>query len=167
MNDLQEILVRHYVHSSASGKLFVSMNFDPRANQGGNDDGNDDDGNHVSARSHTPTQARGGDLDIIVAAGLSRHWGTRLIRLKFGNDATEYREVLRRFRKLAGETSARLHWLDAELTDFLAVEALHGWLLDRPFRGNNDWKHRCVVLRNLLNSESRKAATAIQAALGA
>lgn len=166
MNDLQEILIRHYVHSSASGKLFIGMNYDPRACRGGNDDGNDRDGNHVSARGHTPRHERGGDLDIIVAAGLSRHWGTRLLRLKWALDPAEYRPVLALFRDLAAEASIRLHWDDEELARFLAEDVLLGWLLDRQFQGRGEWKQRCHVLRNILNAEARKAAVAMQTALG-
>ena len=107
------------------------------------------------------------NLDFIVAAGMCRHWAVALLRLKFGLDASEYRNVQARFVSLAEQTGTRLNWNTPELTRFLAVEALQGWLLDRRFRGTDaEWKRRCVVLRNLLNSESRKAANAIQAALG-
>jgi len=161
VNDLHEILIRHYVHSSSSGKLFISMSYDPRACSGGNDDGNDADGCHVTARGHTPKCERGGDLDIICAAAMSRHWGTRLLRLKWGNDATEYRSVLPHILRLAEETGMRLKWGDPELTRFLAVEALHAWLLDRRIHGRGEWAQRCVTLRKRIDVESQKVAAEI------
>ena len=106
------------------------------------------------------------DLDLICAAGWSRHWGTSLIRLKFGLDAGEYRAVLRQFQRLAMDTGDRLQWGDPELTEFLATEALHGWLLDRAFQGQGEWKRRCIFLRNKLNRESLEASSIIALKLG-
>lgn len=163
MNDLLEITIRHYTHSAKSGRLFLGMSYDPRACSGGDENGNDKDGCHVTAQGHTPKTDHGGDLDIIVAAGMARHWATGLIRLKFGLDPTTYRPALRQFQRLAMDTGTRLKWDDPELTAFLAEEALHGWLLDRQFHGNDaDWRNRCVTLRKLLNRELHDAAVAIQ-----
>ena len=106
------------------------------------------------------------DLDLICAAGMARHWGTSLIRLKFGFDASEYRAVLRQWQDMATDTGDRLQWPDRELTAFLAEDVLLGWLLDRAFQGQGEWKRRCIFLRNKLNTESLEAASIMALKLG-
>ena len=106
------------------------------------------------------------DLDLICAAGLSRHWGTSLIRLKYGLDPTVYRSVLRQWQHIATDTGDRLQWPDRELTAFLAEDVLLGWLLDRAFQGKGEWKRRCIFLRNKLNMESLEAASIMALKLG-
>ena len=106
------------------------------------------------------------DLDLICAAGMARHWGTSLIRLKFGHDASEYRAVLRQWQDMATDTGDRLQWPDRELTAFLAEDVLLGWLLDRAFQGQGEWKRRCIFLRNKLNTESLEASSIMALKLG-
>ena len=106
------------------------------------------------------------DLDLICAAGMARHWGTGLIRLKYGHDASEYRAVLRQWQDMAAEVSTRLNWGCEELARHMAEFVLIGWLLDRAFQGKGEWKRRCFILRNKLNRESLEAASIIALKLG-
>lgn len=106
------------------------------------------------------------DLDLICAAGMARHWGTSLIRLKYGHDAGEYRAVLRQWQSIAVDTSNRLNWGDEELARFLAESVLLGWLLDRAFQGKGEWKRRCFILRNKLNREALEALSIMAYKLG-
>lgn len=76
---------------------------------------------------------------------MARHWGTSLLRLKFGLAASEYRAVLAQFLRLAEDIGNRQKWTDQELTRFLAVEALHSWLLDRSFRSGRMARALCNV----------------------
>lgn len=105
-------------------------------------------------------------LTVICAAGMAGHWGTSLFRLKYANDASEYRGVRDRFQVMAVETSRRLNWGCDELAHFLADFVLIGWLLDRPFRGKGEWTRRCSILRNRLFREERKASSFIALRLG-
>lgn len=105
-----------------------------------------------------PVSVRSRDLLVICAAGMANHWGTRLFRLKYGLDRTEFGPVLTRFEQVAAQTSERLHWGDEELARFFAKFVLVGWLLDRPFRGKGEWKRRCLVLRKQLLSAELEAA---------
>ena len=114
----------------------------------------------------TSLRLNGRDIDVIIAAGLSKHWGASLIRLKYGLDPTVYRLVLRQWRDMATDTGDRLQWPDRELTAFLAEDVLLGWLLDRAFQGKGEWKRRCIFLRNKLNTESLEAASIMALKLG-
>lgn len=113
----------------------------------------------------TTVTIEGWSLDALIAAGLSRHWGASLLRLKYGLAASEYRAVLAQFLPLSDEIGNRQKWTDQELTRFLAVEALHCWLLDRSFRGRGEWKRRCVTLQKRIDQEAREAAAAIASRL--
>ncbi len=113
----------------------------------------------------TTITIEGWSLDALIAAGMARHWGTSLLRLKYGLAASEYRAVLAQFLRLAEEIGNRQKWTDQELTRFLAVEALHCWLLDRSFRGRGEWQRRCVTLHKRLDQEAREAAAAIASRL--
>lgn len=106
------------------------------------------------------------DIDVICAAGMARHWGTSLIRLKYGNDASEYRSVLRQWQSIAVDTANRLNWEDEELARFMAEFVLLAWLLDRDFQGKGEWKRQCIILRNKLNREALEAASIIALKLG-
>ena len=106
------------------------------------------------------------DLDLICAAGMARHWGTGLIRLKYGHDASEYQSVLRQWQDQAAEVSTRLNWGCEELARFMAEFVLLGWLLDRAFQGKGEWKRRCIFLRNKLNTESLEASSIMALKLG-
>ncbi len=97
------------------------------------------------------------DLDLIGAAGLARHWGASLIRLKYGHDASEFRTCLAKFRELSD---------DDELTQFLAHDVLLGWLLDRRIRGRSEWATKCQNLRRKINSEALEASSIMALKLG-
>lgn len=114
----------------------------------------------------TSLRLNGLDLDVICAAGMARHWGTSLIRLKYGHDASEYRRVLRQWQDMAADVSNRLNWDCEELARFMAEFVLLGWLLDRSFQGKGEWKRRCLILRNKLNSESLEASSIMALKLG-
>lgn len=97
------------------------------------------------------------DLDLICTAGMARHWGTSLIRLKYAHDASEFRTCLAKFRELSD---------DDELTQFLAHDVLLGWLLDRRIRGRGEWAAKCQNLRRKINSEALEAASLMAYKLG-
>ena len=97
---------------------------------------------------------------------MANHWGTRLWRLKYGHDSSEFRPVLERFQKVAVATSRRLNWDDDEQAHFFARFVLLGWLLDRAFHGKGEWKRRCIVLRQQLFSAEREAARLLALKLG-
>lgn len=98
-----------------------------------------------------------GALDAVHAAGACRHWGVSLIRLKYANDASEFRTCLAKFRELSD---------DDELTQFLAHDVLLGWLLDRRIRGRGEWATKCQNLRRKINSEALEAASLMAYKLG-
>lgn len=105
------------------------------------------------------------DLYIVCAAGMARHWGTSLLRLKYANDASEFKSALARFEDMAAETSRRLKWNDEEQARFLARFVLLAWLIDRPFRGKGEWKRRCTVLRKQLCDAELEAASLLASRL--
>ena len=96
-------------------------------------------------------------LDTVHAAGACRHWGVSLIRLKYANDASEFRACLAKFRELSD---------DDELTQFLAHDVLLGWLLDRRIRGRGEWATKCQNLRRKINSEALEASSIMALKLG-
>lgn len=104
-------------------------------------------------------------LDVIIAAGFTRGIGTSLLRLKYGNDASEYRGVLEKFGRMAVEESRRLRWGDEELTTLMAEFVLDAWLINRPLMTKGKWIGRTVVLFALLKDEERKTCAGMIAAL--
>jgi hypothetical protein len=105
----------------------------------------------------TTVTIEGWSLDALIAAGWVGHWGTSLLRLKYGLAASEFRTCLAKFRELSD---------DDELTQFLAHDVLLGWLLDRRIRGRGEWAAKCQSLRRKINSEALEAAYLMAYKLG-
>ena len=104
-------------------------------------------------------------LDLIIAAGFSRGIGTSLFRLKYANDASEYRGVLEKFERMAVLVSIRLNWGDEEMVLFMAEFVLDAWILDRQLTTKGKWIERTAILQNLLKDEERKTVAGMIAAL--
>ena len=148
-NDAHREIAERYASSTTHGRLYSSLTIETGP-----------------PGCKTSLRLTSLDLDLICAAGAARHWGTSLIRLKYGNDASEYRAVLRQWQDIAADTSNRLNWGCEELARFLAEFVLIGWLLDREFQGKGEWRRRCFILRNQLNREALEAASIIACKLG-
>ena len=162
--DDQSNIAERYVHA-IRGRMYFELTFNSRS----------DSTEYSVAKSqglgqyrppNRPVTVKSRDLYVLCAAGQANHWGTRLIRLKYGLDATEFKHVLPLFQDVAAETSTRLNWGDEELARFMARFVLLGWLIDRTFRGHGEWKRRCTILRKQLFRAEREASSLIALKLG-
>lgn len=74
--------------------------------------------------------ANGQQNDAIIAGAMLKGWATKLFRLKYANDATEYPEVLEIFKYIAVKHSRRMKWGDDSRAYSAAKKVLDYWLVD-------------------------------------
>ena len=74
--------------------------------------------------------ANGQQNDAIIAGAMLKGWATKLFRLKYANDASEYPEVLAYFKEIATQHSRRMKWGDDAKARSCAKKVLDYWLAD-------------------------------------
>lgn len=100
-------------------------------------------------------------LTFLHAGSRLNRWGTSLLRLKYGLDASEYAPVQATFRHRAAEVASKWRWREPELVSFLAEFVLDAWLLDRRLFVSIDLKQMSRVLRNVLKKEEEETAAGL------
>lgn len=85
----------------------------------------------ITAAERYADAASNGTLnDAMLAGAMLKGWGTKLLRLKYANDAKEYAEVLAEFKEIATRHSRRMKWGDESKARSAAKKVLDYWLAE-------------------------------------
>ena len=146
MTDGEERVTEWYVRAARSGRLYFEIDVEKK------ESGVVRNGWLMNWK--TSKRLKSNDLFVICAAGLCRRWGTRLLRLKYGLDASEYPRILTRLKQMAIEASPG----DTELVALMAEYVLQAWLLDRRLRCKGEYRLIAQMLQNFIRKEERQTA---------